>query len=353
MGTPTYYTRKDLLVFFRSHDTLSFLLKQANKLLAQKTKAVKAAEQLVADDPIGKHVLIKPRGNKPSGLAIVVDMHSTKVVDETVLFYDVEFLHDGAATAKEFAVNELFVVHGSLSELEAIAHLGMQASTRSTSSSPPRTATAPNNNPPLQETSDTDKLYKLVKEAEQAFAAAIKGNLVYVRPRGETKPFGIAKVEAIWPTKIAKDYILMYDVEYPLGEKEKGINGVFVVCGTLLELNALVVAKGNTASGGQPLVIPQLPSTIEPDLLKMRRLEKETVGRFMEAQKGKHVFVKYNGTRKPGGLAVVDGISPRMTTTGYYEIFYSVKYVGRNGTKESGIPQTLVTTGTISALKSL
>lgn len=304
-------------------------------------------------------MLIKPRGNKPSGLAIIAEIHSTKVLDETVLFYDVEFLEGGA---KEFAVNEMFVVNGSLSELEAIANLGRSRTSARTAAAaaPPSHATETPQAPNLPHESDADKLYKVVKEAEQAFAAAEKGKNVFVRPRGETKPGGIAKVEAIWPTKIAKDYMLLYDVEYPLGQKEKGINELFVVCGTLPELTALVATyqeqqgqgQGSTGTSSDQPVVPQ-QVTVEPDLSKIRRAEKETVRRFMDAQKGKHIFVKHHhGERKPGGLAVVEGIWPTMTNTGKYEIFYSVKYV-ENGTKESGIHQRLVITGAISELQAL
>jgi hypothetical protein len=63
-------------------------------------------------------------------------------------------------------------------------------------------------------------------------------------------------------------------------------------------------------------------------------------------------FVKNHGERKPGGVAVADGISPDTTNTGKYEIFYSVKCV-ENDTKESGISQRWVTTGLISAMQAL
>ena len=296
--------------------------------MGRRNKAVKEAEQLVAADPIGKHVLIKPRGNKPGGLAIVAEIHSSKVLDETVLFYDVDYV-EGAA--KEFSVSEMFVVHGSLFELQAIA-------------------TAPNH-PSQEEASDADKLYKAVKEAEEAFAAAEKGKTVFVKHRGKTKPGGIAKVEAIWPTKIAKDYMLLYDVDYPFGRKEKGVSEIFVVCGTVLELNALAADQRQATASS----VPGRQATVESDLSKIRRVEKETVMRFIEAQKGKQIFVKRRGATKPGGLAVVEGIWPTMTNTGKYEILYSVKYVGNNGMKESGIPQSSVTTGAIfiTALQAL
>jgi len=131
------------------------------------------------------------------------------------------------------------------------------------------------------------------------------------------------------------------------GRHEKGISDLFVVCGSLLELNALVVtssvgainhqgqattSSSSSISSSLPIVPGQqrrgssstdviIEESESPDLLKIRRVEKETVMRFMEAQKGKQIFVKHRhggGTHKyGGGLAVVEGISPTiMTNTG-------------------------------------
>jgi hypothetical protein len=82
----------------------------------------------------------------------------------------------------------------------------------------------------------------------------VRGTLSKLKTILESKPGGIAKVAAIWPTKIAKDYyIISYDVEYPhLGQTEKGIQEMFVVCGTIRELNALVVAYQGQAECARP-----------------------------------------------------------------------------------------------------
>jgi hypothetical protein len=68
---------------------------KAHRELQMAYKRVRDQEAVVADDPMGKIVSVKSRGEKkPGGRGRVLAINTVKIVQQDVTFYDVEYIDD-------------------------------------------------------------------------------------------------------------------------------------------------------------------------------------------------------------------------------------------------------------------